>query len=227
MVRIDHSDADTAGSPGSFERYALPALLPFGVVGGLLFFVINVSRMFLASPGAGAVTVALSVSVAILGGATLLSAAPRMRTSSIALVVLAGALVVLVGGSLTVGAAQGTAEQRTFPDGEPATTLYLDVQGSRFNPRVLNAETGIFSVRLSNGVAAPHTLVIETPGAVTDRAMLAVNEAGEVDSFRVFVAEPGKYVFYCSIPGHRDAGMEGTITVTGDPVSLEHAVADA
>ena len=35
-----------------------------------------------------------------------------------------------------------------------------------------------------------------------------------VDNRRiVFNAPPGTYTFYCQIPGHRQAGMQGTITI--------------
>ena len=41
------------------------------------------------------------------------------------------------------------------------------------------------------------------------KLVLGANET--VDT--TFTATPGTYTFYCSIPGHREAGMEGTLTV--------------
>lgn len=39
-------------------------------------------------------------------------------------------------------------------------------------------------------------------------------DAGESTTGTV-TAAAGTYEFYCSVPGHRDSGMEGTLTVTG------------
>jgi len=36
---------------------------------------------------------------------------------------------------------------------------------------------------------------------------------GETATARLRIDEPGKYTYFCTIPGHRDGGMEGTITV--------------
>ncbi|MEZ5170654.1 MAG: cupredoxin domain-containing protein [Acidimicrobiia bacterium] len=39
-------------------------------------------------------------------------------------------------------------------------------------------------------------------------------EPGETASGGFTASEAGEYTFYCSVPGHRDEGMEGTLVVT-------------
>ena len=56
---------------------------------------------------------------------------------------------------------------------------------------------------------SPHDIAIEGNG---------VNEKGEVvqdGGTSTFEADlkPGEYTFFCSVPGHREGGMEGKLTV--------------
>ena len=44
------------------------------------------------------------------------------------------------------------------------------------------------------------------------RFELAVNGKGSKDS-NVVALKAGDYAFYCTLPGHRSAGMEGDLTV--------------
>src|SRR4051812_24337511 len=88
------------------ERFLVPFVFPFLIVIGVVFFVLNISRVFLSTEGTGSVIIAAAITLLILFGAAALSAAPKMRTSSLGLIV-AGALVIITGaGWLTVGHAQ-------------------------------------------------------------------------------------------------------------------------
>ena len=62
------------------------------------------------------------------------------------------------------------------------------------------------SLAVSNDGTQVHNLTIEGDGATADLA------SGESEDLTVDVPA-GEYVVYCSIPGHREAGMEATLTV--------------
>ena len=52
-----------------------------------------------------------------------------------------------------------------------------------------------------------------------------MNNEGEKVSSRIFFGAPGAYTFFCAIPGHRAAGMQGVINVTGPTLTLAQAEA--
>ncbi len=61
-------------------------------------------------------------------------------------------------------------------------------------------------LRYVNADPMLHDFTIEELGVKVD---VPANETETVS----FEAKPGTYTFICSIPGHRESGMEGTITV--------------
>jgi plastocyanin len=100
-------------------------------------------------------------------------------------------------------------------DGEPAgggTTLELaaDPGGAfSFDKKTLEAPAGTITIHLTNDASIPHDIAVEGNGV--DEASDTVT-SGET-SLTVDL-EPGTYTFYCSVPGHRAGGMEGTLTVS-------------
>lgn len=68
-----------------------------------------------------------------------------------------------------------------------------------------SAGAGELEVVMENESGVPHNVVIDEKGE-TD-----IVENGTVDFTADF--SPEDYAFYCSVPGHREAGMEGTLTV--------------
>ena len=103
---------------------------------------------------------------------------------------------------------------RTIMGADPAMA-YIGVGGDIdgvINPE-LTANVGD-TVRLTviNGDPVLHDLLIDEFG-VTTGELAALDETAVVE----FVAnQPGEFSYYCSIPGHRQIGMEGVLRVSGE-----------
>jgi plastocyanin len=92
----------------------------------------------------------------------------------------------------------------------PAAATEINVEGREFffAPSELSASAGEIKVTLTNAGIIEHDFHIDA--IPTAHVLSDPGEANEV----TFTAEAGVYEFYCTIPGHREAGMVGTLTVT-------------
>jgi plastocyanin len=79
-----------------------------------------------------------------------------------------------------------------------------------FEPEALEAEAGEVVLTYTNPSEVPHNVAIEA-GEETLAQSETVTGGSSADATAEL--EPGDYVFYCSIPGHRESGMEGDLTV--------------
>jgi plastocyanin len=107
---------------------------------------------------------------------------------------------------------QGNNAQKP-PGQATAQTLQLsaDPTGAlKFDKTALSAKAGNVRIVLSNPAPVPHNVSLEGPGL--DKEGPTVQKGG--NSQVQAKLKPGKYTFYCSVPGHRQAGMEGTLTVS-------------
>ena len=84
--------------------------------------------------------------------------------------------------------------------------LGIDASITGFDPSELEATEGEVAIEITNLDAFDHDFTIDELGV---HAVFGAEETIET----TFEASPGTYTFYCSIPGHRESGMEGTLTV--------------
>ncbi|HEX7298957.1 MAG TPA: plastocyanin/azurin family copper-binding protein [Solirubrobacteraceae bacterium] len=66
--------------------------------------------------------------------------------------------------------------------------------------------TGEITVKMANKSGTPHDIVIDGKG----KGQVVQN--GGVSQFKASFSA-GSYTYYCSVPGHRQAGMQGKLTV--------------
>jgi plastocyanin len=119
---------------------------------------------------------------------------------------VAGLFLVACGG----GGGGGDSAKGYVPPKGPATeTISISAKNFSFTPDQITTQPGIKDIELTS-TGGLHDLVFD--GAFSGFQIEV--ESGQTDSEKVDL-KPGKYTFYCSLPGHRQAGMVGTITVTG------------
>jgi len=112
----------------------------------------------------------------------------------------------------------GAAEAEEGASGEsegaegPGGTLQLaaDPAAIAYDKSELSSAPGKVTIDFKNPAPLEHDVVIEAEGGEELAATKVIAE-GE-DSLSTELA-PGTYTFFCSVPGHREAGMEGPLTV--------------
>jgi plastocyanin len=95
--------------------------------------------------------------------------------------------------------------------GEASTTLKLaaDPSAIAYDQTELSAKAGKVTIDFTNPSPLEHNVVIEQNG----KELAGFEPIAEGEESETADLKPGTYTFFCSVPGHREAGMEGTITV--------------
>jgi plastocyanin len=192
------------------SKFLAPLLVPIGVAATIVFYVLNVSRVFLASEGALAVTYATIITVFILAGGSALAASPKLRSSSLTLILGGGFLLLLMGGLISIGAASPKVASGPVQCAPIAQKLAITAGANgalRFTPQDSSVKAGCIQITLA--IDGSHTLQFDTPAAANAFQQLTVDQKSWAG-----VLPAGKYDFHCSVDGHAAAGMVGTLTVT-------------
>jgi len=140
-------------------------------------------------------------------------------------VLLASIALVACGGSSSSSSSESTAAEppaETTESGgaggaekEEASgggTLKIETasSGLAFSSDTAESEAGEVTVDFNNAQSVPHDVAFEDSSGKTVGQTEVIAEG---EDSAVVNLKPGTYTFFCTIPGHREAGMEGTLTV--------------
>ncbi len=114
-------------------------------------------------------------------------------------------------GAEDTGADTGTDTGEASSGGGGATKLKLtaDPGGAlKFDKTELTAKPGKVTITMDNPSDVPHAVEVEGNGVEEETKTLTKGTADVTVDLKA-----GKYEFYCPVDGHKEAGMEGTLTV--------------
>jgi uncharacterized cupredoxin-like copper-binding protein len=89
-------------------------------------------------------------------------------------------------------------------------SLSADPSGAlKFNKSSLSAKTGKVTITMSNPSSVPHGVSVQGSGVDVEGKVVQQGGTSTITA----TLKPGKYTFFCPVPGHRQAGMQGPLTV--------------
>lgn len=205
------------------DRFFVPFVIPVTAIGVMLLIGISLARVLLAVSEISAAIVALLAAGYIMAMAFLIESRRRITPRAVGVGLAVGMIGVLASGA--VASAVGMrpleehgAEAAEEGDGEGSVASPDLPPGEVFVAQdILYAEapdvvpTGEQTWVIDNQGAIVHNVVVEELGD----ELVVEADGGEVATGDVTL-EAGEYVYYCDIPGHREAGMEGTLTASDD-----------
>lgn len=121
--------------------------------------------------------------------------------------------LLLVSALLLATGLTGCLEQASGPGSDDAYT----VEGTEWQltPTNLTVAAGEnVTVVYENVGEAAHNWALDLDGDGEPDHITETIQPGETATVSFTVDEPGEYAYFCEVPGHRDAGMEGTLTVS-------------
>jgi plastocyanin len=119
------------------------------------------------------------------------------------------------GGESSSGAATGGAKEESSggSSGGAGSTVKIEADPGgelAYTTTTATAKAGEVTIDFKNPQALTHDVAIEDSSGKEVGATELI-ASGE-DSTTVNL-KPGTYTYFCTVPGHREAGMEGTLTV--------------
>jgi plastocyanin len=111
------------------------------------------------------------------------------------------------------GNAAGGAGQKEASGGGSASTLSFeaDPEGAlAYTTTEATAKAGTVTIDFNNPQSLPHDVAIEDSSG---KEVANTELVSEGEDSTTATLKPGTYHYFCTVPGHREAGMEGTLTV--------------
>lgn len=99
--------------------------------------------------------------------------------------------------------------------------VYVDAKGV-VNPTLHVAAGDSVEIELHSGEGAEHDFIIDELGVSS-----GTFGADAKQTVRFKAGKVGEFQYYCSVPGHRQVGMFGTIKITGDAQAAQSAHSSA